>query len=200
MQKDIKRMNEHLNRVHQTSPLTREEFEALTRVSASKSGPHNSFREPPSSSSEEEDDFRSESDFEARLGLLQSSLVISHGEIVSVPTESPFFDHGSGVNPYLKSTLELFERAHALCRRAGCTLVRQQAARNFEGKVTCKGFQPVTLKTAERYASNVAKFVYFCSKIEWDVTGCWEPKYALECLLSVLFERNRTISQTFITR
>ncbi len=200
MQKDLKRMNEHINRVHQASSLTREEFEALTYVTASKSGPHNSFREPQESSSEDDDDFRTESVFEAKLGLLSSSLVISDGESLSVPRQSPFFANGSGINPYLKSTLELFERAHALCGRAGCTLVRQQAARNFEGKVTCKGFQPVTLKTAERYASNVAQFVYFCSKIEWDVIGCWVPKDAFECLLSALFERNRSISQTFITR
>ena len=186
-------------RVHQAQPLSRQEFDVLTRVVASKSGLHSGFCEAPSDS-ENEDDFRSESDFEARVGLLKSSLVFCDGELCLTVSEDCFFQKLNGINPYLQSTVDLFERAAFLCKKAGSHLVRQQAMRNNEAKITSKAFQPVTFKTSQRYANLVAHFAYFCSKIQWDVVGCMGSKNATQCLLDVLFERNRTISQTFIAR
>ena len=195
LQTDLRRMNEHISKSHGAAPLTREQCDTLPHVFASKRG--RSFVEPQDESSEEEGDFRSESSFEVRVGLLKSSIIFQNGETVSGMDLDPFFNkNDDGINPYLKGVTELFERAAMLCSRAGANMVRQQAQRNCDGTVTAKVFVPVTKTSCGRYAKRVAHFVYFCSKI----TPGSRMKDATEIMLAVLFERNRTISQTFVAR
>jgi hypothetical protein len=203
LQTDIRRMNEHL-KTHGAAPLSRQEFDQLVRVHASKKG--RSYVEPQDESEEEQGDFRCESHFECQVGLLKSSLIFQDGECIAAMESDLFFNlEGTsvhkGINPFFQGVKDLFERAAALCGRAGSTLVRQQAQRNCEAKVTSKVFSIVTKKTCDRYAKRVAHFVYFCSKLNWDVDGrSFMNNNATDILMAVLFEKHRTISQTFVAR
>ena len=82
MQTDIRRMNEHL-KTHGAAPLSRQEFDQLVRVHASKKG--RSYVEPQDESEEEQGDFRCESHFECQVGLLKSSLIFQDGSQDTIP-------------------------------------------------------------------------------------------------------------------
>ena len=104
------------------------------------------------------------------------------------------------VNPYRAGVMEVFERAATLCTDSGSTHVRQQMMRDEKNIVGSKTFRLVKPKSHDRYATNVANFVYYCNKAPWDEGGKRTFATVQDCLLHVLTEEHKSISQTFITR
>jgi hypothetical protein len=147
-------------------------------------------------------DFRSESDMEARLGLLSSSLLYLGKERDLKAEKSYFYKYPADgiVNPFRAGVMEVFERAATLCTDSGSTHVRQQMMRDETNSVGSKTFRLVKPKSHDRYATNVANFVYFCNKAPWDEGGQRTFATVQDCLLHVLTEEHKSISQTFITR
>jgi hypothetical protein len=196
LQKDLRRMNEHIKREHQISLLSHDQFMELEVVNASKVGPKKSFQEVQPQILP--DSFRSESKFEVRVGLLSSSCVFLGDEDRLHALQSFFYCNNAAQNPFIEGVISLFERAVYLCRQPGSTLVRQQMMRSAENVVNSKVFKPI--QNPKSYAVHVANFVYFCTKAPWDVVGLRSFKSAYECLLNVMSEENRSITQTFISR
>ena len=175
--------------------MNSDEFLALESVTASKSGKKRSWVE---SRQEIQDDFRSESNLESRLGLL-NSCVFFDGEEKELELGSFFLDPEQA-NPYMDGVLQVIERAEVLCRQPGSTLVRQHMRRDAENKISAKVFAPVaTSKVAIRYAATAAKLVYFCTKAKW-LNGPRTFTDAKDILQQILFEEHTNISQTFMTR
>ena len=191
-------MNGHLTKFHSAERITSDEFDALEVVMATKEGPKGSYVVI------QEDilqvGFREESLFEARLGLLNSSIVLLGDEHMRKCERSYFFKYEGKQNPYTRGVIEIFERAEYLCKMPGSTLVRQQMLRNSENVVTSKVWIPIQSSTHSNYAVNVANFVYFCNKSPWDQSGKKTFANVEECLLWVLTEEHKSISQTFMTR
>ena len=201
LQKELKRMNTHLKTEHEAEPITMAAFLLLEVVKATNSGPHHSYVEI-NVFDEVSHDFRSESDMESRVGLLSSSLLYLGKERDINAEESYFYKFPADgmVNPFRAGVMEVFERAATLCTDSGSTHVRQQMMRNETNSVGSKTFRPVKPKSHDRYATNVANFVYFCNKAPWDEGGKRTFASVQDCLLHALTEEHKSISQTFITR
>jgi hypothetical protein len=194
-------MNTHLKTVHEAAPISMDTFLVLEVVNATNTGPHHSYVEIDVFD-EVTRDFRSESDMEARVGLLSSSLLYLGKERDLKAEKSYFYKYPADriVNPFRAGVMEVFERAATLCTDSGSTHVRQQMMRdetNSVGSKTCRLVKP---KSHDRYATNVANFVYFCNKSPWGEGGQRTFATVQDCLLHVLTEEHKSISQTFITR
>jgi hypothetical protein len=201
LQKELRRMNEHLKTVHDAAPISMATFLVLEVVNATNTGPHHSYVEIDVFD-EATRDFRSESDMEARVGLLSSSLLYLGKERDLKAEKNYFYKYPADgiVNPFRAGVMEVFERAATLCTDSGSTHVRQQMMRDEKNIVGSKTFRLVKPKSHDRYATNVANFVYFCNKAPWDEGGKRTFATVQDCLLHVLTEEHKSISQTFITR
>jgi hypothetical protein len=198
LQKDVRRMNQHLQKIHDAQSITSDQFQKLDSVMATKDGPKGSFVEVKEQVVAE--DPRSESTFESRVGLLNSGLLFLGDEHHMACNLSFFFKFEGLGNPFLEGVMEIFQKAFHICKRPGSTLVRQQMMRNADSLVTCKVFIPICQKTIPKYAIQVANFVYFCNKAPWDGPSTRRFRDVQDCLFQVLTEPNISISQTFISR
>ena len=99
-------MNGHLTKFHSAERITSDEFDALEVVMATKEGPKGSYVVI------QEDilqvGFREESLFEARLGLLNSSIVLLGDEHMRKCERSYFFKYEGKQNPYTRGVIEIF--------------------------------------------------------------------------------------------
>lgn len=193
----IRTMNEHMKNVHVQVGFNSQQFQDLPTVAATKTGPKRSYvavqvvRAP--------DDFRTESVFEGKVGLLKSCFFHQSEEQALVEDKAVWWTGKGKQNPYYTQVLAIFEAARNMCDRPGSTHVRQHAVRDAANEIHPKVFLPVQARAASYYAKSVAHFVYFCSKVRWD----GRPEHDLsasEILKSVLFEKHTRITQTFITR
>jgi hypothetical protein len=191
-------MNQHLQKIHGAPPITSDQFHRLESVMAMKDGPKGSYVEKKEEILAE--DPRSESLFESRIGLLNSSLLYLGNERHMTCDRTFFFKFEGKQNPFFQGVMDIFERARILCTKPGSTLVRQQMMRNAENLVTCKVFLPIFQKTMLKYAIQVANFVYFCNKSPWEGPGTRHFIDVQDCMFQVLTEPHTSISQTFITR
>jgi hypothetical protein len=170
-------MNEHIKTSHIGNQcISRDEFESLEMVVGTRSGRHKSYVEHFSDTNMNWDSgFRSESIFEARVGLLKSCF-FHEGEEEKCVVNATFFcrekekdaakallttqviaifaRYGSG-RPMHQLYHHRLHRADHLCRQIGSTMVRHQLMRTGENTVSAKVFHPVTQTTAKRYATNV---------------------------------------------
>lgn len=147
-------MNEHIKRCHpERLRLSVEDFNKLETVSATQSGPKNSYIELGATQLVQ-NDFRSESLLESRLGLLKSCIFHDQEEEACMVDSALFVkpDQKELWDTLFAGVLAMFARADFLCRQIGSTQVRHQMMRDEEGKVSAKVFHPVTPRTAHRYA------------------------------------------------
>ena len=193
----IRTMNEHMRNVHDHVGFNGEQFKDLQTVAATKSGPKRSYvsvqvvRAP--------DDFRTESVFEGKVGLLKSCFYHTNEEQSLVEDKAVWWTGKGKDNPYFNQVLAILNAARDMCDRPGSTHVRQHAVRDAANEIHPKVFLPVQARAATYYAKSVAHFVYFCSKMMW----AGRPDHdlsATQILKSVLFQRHTGITQTFITR
>lgn len=195
---DFRTMNEHLRNVHDPHVgFNRDQFKELQTVEGTKTGPKRSYVAVPVVRAP--DDFRTESVFEGKVGLLKSCFYHT-GEEQSLVEEKAVWWTGKGKdNPYFNQVLAILNAARDMCDRPGSTHVRQHAVRDAGNAISPKVFLPVQKRAASYYAKSVAHFIYFCSKVKWD----GRPDHDLSAsaiLKSVLFEKHKRITQTFITR
>lgn len=195
-------MNEHIRRIHEGPNLTVEQFEKLETCQAWKPTEKSSFRAVagPESSLEVGVDFRMESLFESKVGLLGSNVVFCEGEEARIGADClRYFSNYQEPNPFLQPVVAFLKTANTLCSRVGSELCRQQAIRNHEGVTTSACFRPVQLACVHKYAANVAHFIYFATKCPWDHDT--EFKEDVPSILhAVFFEARRSIQQNYITR
>lgn len=170
-------MNEHIKTSHIGHQcISRDEFERLEMVLGTRSGRHKSYVEHSSDPTMVWDSgFRSESIFEARVGLLKSCFFHAGEEekcvvnatffcrekekeaakaLLSTQVIAIFARYGS-VRSMHQLCHHRLHRADHLCRQPGSTMVRHQLMRTGENTVSPKVFHPVTQKSAARYAINV---------------------------------------------
>jgi len=160
LQTEVRRMNVHIKTFHsEESLISREEFEALDKVMATKSGIKKSFVEQ-CQQQKSDNGFRSESLFEARVGMLKSCFFYDGEEercLVNVTFLCRDEEKNVEKQQLHDSVIAMFARADALCKAIGSTMVRHQVMRNAENQVTPKVFHPVTKRTAHRYATHVMR-------------------------------------------
>lgn len=202
LQKDLRRMNEHLKRIHGASAITDQEFHQLESCQAWKPSEKSSFRAiaHDESLSQRKVDFRMESVLESKVGLLKSNIVLLDGEEQKLGNEClRFFPHPEGSNPYYDGVFTFLNSANTLCNISGSEHCRQQAMRNSEGATTTLCFHPVQLLTLKKYAAIVSKFIYFATKCPWD-----HPTFNLtdvpSIMHSIFFEPRVNIQQNYMTR
>lgn len=192
-------MNEHMRNVHAHGGFNSDQFKKLQTIAATKTGPKRSYVALQVVRAAAKDDFRTESVFEGKVGLMKSC-VYHAGEEQSLLEEKSVWWTGKGKdNPFYNQVLAILDAARDMCDRPGSTHVRQHAVRDAANEIHPKVFLPVQARAASYYAKSVARFVYFCSKIKWD----GRPDHDLSAsaiLKSVLFEKHKRITQTFITR
>ena len=194
---DLRRMNEHMRNVHERTGMNGEEFRMLQTVAAAKTGAKGAYEAIKLVRTQ--DNFRTESVFEAKVGLLKSCFFFQSEEEALVEDGGVWWAGKGKANPFCVEVLAIFKLAREICDRAGSTLVRQHAVRDAENQIHPKVFLPVQDRAATYYAKSVAHFVYFCSTMMW----AGRPDHdmsAREILRSVLFQRHTGITQTFITR
>lgn len=202
MQRDLRRMNEHLKRAHGATGLTREEFDQLESCQSNKIRPNGSYHIAEKGlPSIIEDDFRSESSLEMKLGFLKSDIILFQGEKDKIGREcfKYFYHHETVRNPFFDDVLAFLETGKRLCNEAGSSLCRQLCMRNSEGHCSHKSFSPVQPRTIRKYASTVADLVFFATKCPWE-HGTFDLSNVVSILSSILFEPHCTIQQTFMTR
>ena len=214
LQLEVRRMNEHIKASHiGHGTISKEEFERLELVLGSKSGRHKSYVEHSNRPALILDsEFRSESLFESRVGLLKSC-VFHDGEeeqcVVNATFFSPEKEKNAAKEAFSAQVIAIFARADHLCKQIGSTSVRHQLLRTDENSVSAKVFHPVTRRTSVRYAINVihslsllvicqnrakcqyiclqvTEFVYFCSK----AAASWRTLDSLSILLQVHIDEN----------
>ena len=194
-------MNEHIRRVHDGFGLSVEDFEKLESCQGWKLSPKNSFRAVTESSVEVGVDFRMESMFESKVGLLRSSIVFCDGEEARIGAHClGYFCNHKEANPFFQPVVQFLQTADTLCRRVGSDHCRQQALRDAEGNTSCACFRPVQLSTVHKYAATVAHLIYFATKCPWDYpvqSGDWDVPSALH---AIFFEPHQSIQQNFMTR
>jgi hypothetical protein len=194
-------MNEHIRRVHDGFGLSMEDFEKLESCQGWKLSQKNSFRAVTESSVEVGVDFRMESMFESKVGLLRSSIVFCDGEEARIGSHClGYFRNHKEANPFFQPVVQFLQTADTLCRRVGSDHCRQQALRDAEGNTSCACFRPVQLSTVHKYAATVAHLIYFATKCPWDYpvqSGDWDVPSALD---AIFFEPHRSIQQNFVTR
>jgi len=194
-------MNEHIRRVHDGFGLSVEDFEKLESCQGWKLSPKNSFRAVTENSVEVGVDFRMESMFESKVGLLRSSIVFCDGEEARIGADClAYFRNHKEANPFFQPVVQFLQTADTLCRRVGSDHCRQQALRDAEGNTSCACFRPVQLSTVHKYAATVAHLIYFATKCPWDYpvqSGDWDVPSALD---AIFFEPHRSIQQNFVTR
>jgi hypothetical protein len=195
-------MNEHIRRIHEGPNLTVEQFEKLETCQAWKPSEKSSFRAIARSSSLEVGvDFRMESLFESKVGLLGSNVVFFEGEEARIGADClRYFRNHHEPNPFFQPVVAFLKTANTLCSRIGSELCRQQAIRNHEGVTTSACFRPVQLPCVHKYAANVAHFVYFATKCPWDYHQEFNEADVASILQAVFFEPRRSIQQNYITR
>ena len=194
---DMRRMNEHMRTVHGRNGMNSEEFRNLQTVAASKTGAKGSYETIKVVRAQ--DDFRTESVFEAKMGLLKSCFFFQSEEEALVEEVAVWWTGKGTANPFFAEVLAIFKLAREMCDRPGSTHVRQHAVRDAANEIHPKVFLPVQARAATYYAKSVAHFVYFCSKMMW----AGRPDHdmsATTILKSVLFQKHTGITQTFITR
>ena len=190
-------MNEHRKRVHDAQGITADEFSLLETCQASKHAKHTPFRVVAPTIDQE--DFRHESLFEMRVGLLKFSTIFYDGEERAMTMDCKKYFNQESPNPFYQQVLEFLETARSLCNSPGSDLVRQQALRNAEGAVTVTTFRPVEQGTVKKYARSVAELIFFATKCPWD-HNTFDLTDVLTILNSVFFERQRSIQHNFMTR
>ena len=198
LQKDLRRMNEHFRRVHGVEGLTLEEFMKLERVEASKPSQKSSYRALATITTHE--DFRHESRFEMKVGLLKCNVVFVENEEKTIAAEClGYFANTSTPNPYFEDVMAFLETARSLCSKSYAVLCRQQAMRNAEGIVSTLTFDPVENSCQKKYAKTVASLIFFATKCPWD-TSSFDLTNVITILKSIFFEPHLTIRQNFMTR
>ena len=190
-------MNEHRRRIHDAQRLTPDEFLLLETCQGTKHSKHSPYCAVVPTI--EQDDFRHESLFEMRVGLLKFSTVFYEGEARVITMECKRFFNRASTNPHFEAVLEFLETARSLCNSAGADLVRQQAMRNADGAVTTLTFRPVEASTEKKYARSVADLLYFATQCPWDHDAV-DLTDVLSMLSSIFFERQRSIQHNFMTR
>ena len=195
----LRRMNEHIKNRHEGGTgLSGEQFGALATIQASKSGHKASWIEilPTKTAAREQEDYRSESILESKLRLLKT--YIFHIGEENSSEHGDFFCKIGDTNMFKEDVVSLMTNTTRLCQNAGAEIVRQQAMRNAENQISSKSFLPVQPGSVVRDAGTVAQFVFFCSKAPWDA----KPKElnTKNILSNAFFERNTTITQTFMMR
>jgi hypothetical protein len=94
-------MNEHRRRVHDAQGLTADEFSLLETCQASKNSKHSPFRAVAPIIDQE--DFRHESLFEMRVGLLKFSTVFYDGEERAISMDcKKYFNQQSPIDRALR--------------------------------------------------------------------------------------------------
>lgn len=196
----IRRMNEHMLNIHgRTSGFNAEDFKVLPTVAASKTGTRGSYEAIQSIVDvTTPDSFRTESVFEAKVGLLKSCFFFD-GEEDALLEGEVWWGGKAKENPFFPEVLAMLNEARDMCNRAGSTLVRQHAVRDASNEIHAKVWLPVQDRAARSYAKTVAHFLYFCSKMEWAGRPRHETS-AVAMTKAVLFENHTGITQTFITR
>ncbi len=193
-------MNEHIKKRHEGGTgLSSEQFDVLATIQASKSGHKASWIEilpTNTAAASEQEDYRSESNLESKLRLLKT--YIFHIGEENSSDHGDFFCKMGETNMFKEDVVSLMNNATRLCQNAGAELVRQEAMRNAENKISSKSFLPVQPGSVVRYAGTVAQFVFFCSKAPWDAKPT--ELNTKNILRNAFFERNTTITQTFMTR
>ena len=145
--------------------------------------------------------FRNDSLFEAKVGLLKDGILFCEGEETRMGPEVGLLFPKHPENPHHKAVLDFLLHADTLCSRMGSTHCRQQAMRDWEGNVSPKCFHPVQGKTAQGYAVTIAKFIFFCERADWSGRRVVDRNHTvIDVLRTVLFEPCVLITQTFITR
>jgi hypothetical protein len=191
-------MNEHLKNVHEHNGMNAQDFDLLPTVAAAKTGAKGSYEPIKVIGVRTPDNFRTESVFEARVGLLKSCFFFE-GEEEALLEGAVWWDGKAKENPFFAEVLTMLTEARDMCNRAGSTLVRQHAVRDASNEIHAKVFLPVQERAARHYAKSVAHFLYFCSKMEWAGQPLHDMS-AVSMMKSVLFEKHTGIAQTFITR
>ena len=108
LQKDVRRMNEHRKRIHDAHRLTPDEFLLLETCKAtkhSKHSKHSSYCDVVPTV--EQDDFRHESLFEMRVGLLKFSTVFYEGEASAITMDCKRFFNQARSNPFFEATVRI---------------------------------------------------------------------------------------------
>jgi hypothetical protein len=190
-------MNEHRRRIHDAQRLTPDEFLLLETCQATKHSKHSSYCAVVPTI--QQDDFRHESLFEMRVGLLKFSTVFYEGEARVITMDCKRFFNQARTNPLFEAVLEFLKTARSLCNSAGSDLVRQQAMRNADGAVTTLTFRPVETSTVKKYAHSVADLLYFATQCPWDHDAV-DLTDVPSMLSSIFFERQRSIQHNFMTR
>lgn len=166
LQQSLRRMNEHRRNGHSEQLITYEQFLTFETVAATQTGVKKSYVEKRASTFKSlENDFRSESIFEATVGLLKTAIYFEREEEACVVEAALFVNskdkHQKGLwDQIFADVVQLFARADVLCRQAGSTLVRHQLMRNEQNVVSSKVFHPVTASTAKRYARHVSSLAF----------------------------------------
>ena len=201
LQKDLRRLNEHIKRSHQgAQPLTSTEgLHTCQAVKSKANGAYLEVCDGPVISTEE--DFRSESAFEMKIGFLKTDILLAEGERELLRSEFKmfFYQDTTKPNPWYDEVLAFLETGKALCNEAGASLCRQLCMRDSEGKCSHKSFSPVQKASLKKYASRVADLIWFATKCPWE-TPLPDLSSLLSILKSILFEPHLSIQQTFMTR
>lgn len=193
-------MNGHRQSIHQAHCVTLEELQEFETCQATKCGPKQSYQEVPKTFlTPVPEDFRSESKFEHKVGLLKWDSLFNEGEGVGMPDKSMFHCADDGVNPYFEEVVAYLGKAQQACRKPGCELLRQHMMRNAEGNISAKTFNVIQEASARHYAINIASVVYFAKKCPWD-SSSQDLSSANSILHSLLFEPRVSISQTYMLR
>ena len=130
-------MNGHRQSIHQAHCVTLEELQEFETCQATKCGPKQSYQEVPKTFlTPVPEDFRSESKFEHKVGLLKWDSLFNEGEGVGMPDKSMFHCADDGVNPYFEEVVAYLGKAQQACRKPGCELLRQHMMRNAEGNIS----------------------------------------------------------------
>ena len=196
---EMRRMNEHRDRIHHEPNLTQEELNSFESCWATKVGPKGSFTEVPPSTQVLQD-FRSEGKFEQHVGLLRANIVLMNGEEkeLNPATCIQYFHHG-GINPFYNEVFDFFVIGAHMCRLANASVLRQHMLRDNEGNVSSKTFRNIQLKAMKTYAVAVSGLVYFATKCPWGPSSL-DATNAITILQSLFFEKHAIIQQTFMTR
>ncbi len=166
LQLSLRRMNQHIRNCHAEQLITYEQFLNFETVGATQTGIKKSYVEKRASPFKSlENDFRSESIFEATVGLLKTAIYFEREEEACVVEAALFVNskdkHQKGLwDQIFADVVQLFARADVLCRQAGSTMVRHQLMRNEQNVVSSKVFHPVTASTAKRYARHVSSLAF----------------------------------------
>jgi hypothetical protein len=200
LQKDLRRMNEHLRRVHGVEGLNIQEFGNLDTCHAWKPTPKSSYRALAPTPTSTHEDFRHESRFEMKVGLLKSNVLFVEEVEKIVGAEClNYFPSTEQPNPYYEDVMAFLETARSLCSKSYAVLCRQQAMRDAEGNTSTLTFNPVEKECQKKYAQTVASLVYFVTKCPWD-HSTFDLTDVIEILKSIFFEPHLTIRQNFMTR